>query len=32
MSTDVYFKEDALFYNGYWQNNKFYDRDNSWLK
>ena len=31
-STDDNFKEDAMFYDGYWQNNKFYDRDNSWLK
>lgn len=31
-STDVHFKEDAIFYNGYWQNKKFYDRDNKWLK
>ena len=31
-STDADFKENVIFYDGYWQNNKFYDRDNKWLK
>lgn len=32
VSTDIQFKENVILYNGYWQDNKFYDRDNRWLK